>query len=112
MSNPEIHPAVREAVKAGFMSYTLVTDTVVLEVIGHTAQTLTLRSTLHGDVVESNGASYPVTWTEALPNPDGKVYKVRVNRHGGFNAPGAVNRSLHPTHTIEGVPVSRRDWSF
>lgn len=101
-----------------FVSTTLVTDTVIYEVIAISAsgKTITLRTTKDGEFKhsESNGSPYPVVYTERVPNEDGDTFTVRRSKSGFFGGGkgGRIGRSLRLAHRIEGKPVRRVDYSF
>lgn len=97
-----------------FVQYALVTDTVVLEVVDKTAKTLKLRGTQRGEVVRTDnidGNPWPVQWTEAVPNPDGPVFKFRERKNGGFRAAETYGQ-VTPALIVEGVPATRVDYRF
>ncbi len=98
-----------------FVTYSLVTDTVVLEVIdiSPSGKTLTLRECSHGEAVhsEDNGSPYPVVYTAAVPNPYGRTITTRRGKAGYFTVRG-LPRNYRPARLIDGVPVERVDYSF
>lgn len=99
-----------------YLSYTLVTDTVVVEVIKVTDKGIVVRRTKTGDVVrrDFNGGPYPVVYAAAVPNPDGATKRVMLSKEGRFKVAGSTGgRSTYrPATTIDGVPVTRVDLSF
>lgn len=115
----EVIPAVEVEV-GDFVSSTLVTDTVVFEVIdiSPSGKTITIRSTRTGDVVarESNGSPYPIVYNEALSNPNGDTFRLRRRKSGRFGGSGRdgdpTGRSLVKCRRIDGKPVKRTDYSF
>lgn len=97
-----------------FLSEPLVSDTVVWEVTKVTAKTITVRSTVAGQVVESDhrdGNPFPVNYSRVLPDPGGIVRTLRVRTDGTVRL-GAHRgaRPMYPTPRRGGVPVQRRDW--
>ena len=107
-------------VKAGdFLSESLVTDTLVYEVVKVTAKTVTVRPTTSGGPVHEDEAcdkgahGLSVVWEEQVTNPEAETRTLRVRKDQTIrmgNHAGA--RPLYPTRKINGVPVQRRDWRF
>lgn len=107
-------------IQAGdFLSESLVTDTIVYEVVKVTAQTATIRhtdstGTTHEDPHCDKGANgLSVQWEGCKPNPDAETRRLHIRKDGTLrigNHTGA--RPLRPTRTIDGQPVARRDWRF
>lgn len=95
-----------------FVSHTLVTDTRVYEVVKVTPKTITLRPTSTGDVLESDGAPYPVVYREAVRQPySGSDKVLRVRKDGTYR----VDDWAHPltiARMIDGKPVSRTDYKM
>lgn len=104
MSTPDISAS-------RFVSQTLVTDTAVHEVVGRTAKTITIRDTREGRVMRAFGPHSTVIATEALSDPDAKTRVLRLRADGTFRTASWAN-PLRPASTVDGVPVSVRDWSF
>lgn len=102
-----------------FLAALLVTDTVVYEIVGRTAQTLKLRHTRDGervtrDTLVDGGTSPecpPVLWTEQVPDPDGRVHVVRRRKDGTYRLHRSAN-ALRPCTEIDGRPVRRTDYRF
>ena len=98
-----------------FLQYTLVTDTVVVEVVKKTDKTLWLRTTQVGEKVRVDnvdGNPYPVIYDEILANPEtGKVFKLRERKNGGFRYAETYG-TIYPATTIDGVPVKRTDYRY
>lgn len=94
-----------------YVAQTLVTDTMVWEIIGRTPKGLKLRSTRSGGTVETDGNSPPVVWTEQLSDPDGLVKSVRLRQDGTYRTGQGAN-PLHPCRMIDGKPVSRTDYKW
>lgn len=115
----EVIPAVEVEV-GDFVSSTLVTDTIVFEVVAISAsgKTITIRRTKTGDVVEreDNGSPYPVVYSEAVSDPNGDTFRLRRNKRGRFGGSGRdgdpTGRSLVKCRRIDGKPVKRVDYSF
>ena len=107
-------------VKVGdFLSESLVTDTLVYEVVKVTPKTVTVRPTLSGEKVHedeacdktSNGLG--VVWQEQVPNPDAKARTLRVRKDGTIRAGSHVGASpFYPTSKVNGVPVRRVDYRY
>lgn len=101
-----------------FLSYTLVTDTVVLEVVGVSASgnSITVRETADGEVLErdtSSGSPYPVVYIEAVPAPEVKPRTLRRRKNGRFGVPmGSRPAFVSPAPTRDGRPVRRVDYRF
>jgi hypothetical protein len=96
-----------------FVTETLVTDTVTYEIIGRTAKTITIRTTISGDVVKSQdpGSGYPQVWCEAISDPEGATYTLRLRKDGTYRRATWAN-ALRPAAVIDGKPVSYTDYSF
>lgn len=109
-------------VKVGdFLSQALVTDTLVYEVIKATAKTITLRECKRGELVhkEYSGGDFPISFTQALPDPDGEVIvckerKLRSGKGGHYTTDRSSSRPnwLRVAKTIEGQPVYRTDYRY
>lgn len=97
-----------------FVSYTLVTDTQVYEVVKRTPHTATLRRTRPGENLRSenrDGNPYPVVHTEAVSDPTGPTQVVRRRKDGTFRI-ADWSRPLRPATEIDGKPVTRTDYRF
>lgn len=107
-------------VKAGdFLSESLVTDTLVYEVVKVTAKTVTVRPTTGGGPVHedehcdkgANGLS--VVWEERVTKPEAKTRTLRVRKDGTIRTGSHVGASpFYPTRKVNGVPVRRVDYRF
>lgn len=94
-----------------YLSETLVTDTIVYEIVGRTAKTLTLRKMRHGDLarkVNHGGNPYPCVWEYAVPG-DGPTITVRLRKDGTYRT-GQGGRPLRPATKIDGRPVIYTDY--
>lgn len=95
-----------------FVSHMLVTDSVVYEVVKVTPKTITVRPTSAGDVLQTDGAPYPVVYREAVRQPySGSDRVVRLRKDGTYRM-GDWARPLHLARMIDGKPVSKTDYSF
>lgn len=97
-----------------FISQTLVTDTVVYEVIDKTPKTILVRETTSGDVLlreESGNSNFPIVWTEARRFVVGKTYRLRLRKDGTFRISGWAN-PLRKARLIDGKPARKTDYSF
>lgn len=97
-----------------FVQYAMVTDTVILEVVGKTAKTLWLRGAQRGEVVRTDnidGNPYPVQWVAAEPNPEGLTFKLRERKDGGFRIAETYGRITEAVK-LDGVPVFKTDYRF
>lgn len=107
------HPA--QTFSAGDMLVEmLVTDSVGWEVVATTAQTLTIRRTKTGKIVQSDnleGNPYPLVWEEMVPNPDAQQHVVRRRGDGTFRVDRGA-RPLFAAPVIDGIPVTRTDHRF
>lgn len=112
-------PITREVKVGDFLSESLVTDSIVYEVIKVTPKTVTVRSTQDGESFHddercdktANGLG--VVWTERVSNPEGSTRTLRVRKDGTVRSGSHVGaRPFYPTNKIDGKPVSRRDWRF
>lgn len=100
-----------------FMSETLVTDSVVYEVVKITAKTVTLRTTSRGEkfqedtACDKGGHGLSVVWEEQVSNPEGATYSLRVRKDGSIRMGShAGSRPLYPSATIDGKPARRVDY--
>jgi hypothetical protein len=94
-----------------FLAETLWTDTRVYEVVRVTARTITVRSTMAGEILDrrDDGSGFPTVWTEALSDPDGYVKTVRVRKDGTVRT-GQGARPMRPAGDIDGRPVTYTDY--
>ena len=107
-------------VKAGdFLSESLVTDTIVYEVIKVTKATITVRKTIGTDIshkdphCDEGGHGLSVQWEEVKPWHNGWTKTFRVRKDQTIRSGSHVGaRPFYPTKKINGVPVQRRDWRF
>lgn len=110
------HGETDEVAVGDFLSELLVTDTIVWEVTKITPKTVTVRSTTNGETIKNDhrgGNPYPVSYTEALANPEGRIKTLRVRKDGSIrNGSHARVSALYPTPRINGKPASRTDYSF
>lgn len=107
-------------VKAGdFLSESLVTDTLVYEVVKVTAKTVTVRPTMSGGPVHEDEAcdkgahGLSVVWEEQVTKPEAETRTLRVRKDGTIRAGSHVGaRPFYPTRKVNGVPVRRVDYRF
>lgn len=108
-----------EVAVGDYLSESLVTDSIVWEVVKVTAKTVGLRRTAAGDQITedsrcdkgANGLS--VVWEERVPAPGAEVKTYRVRKDGTVRAGDwAGARPFYPTPRVNGKPVQRRDWRF
>lgn len=93
-----------------YVAETLVTDTVIYQIVGRTARTLTIRATRDGAVTKRDnigGNPYPVVFIAAEPDPGGAVFTVRLRKDGTYRLAGG--RPLRP---VVGDPVRRVDYRY
>lgn len=102
-----------------FLSESLVTDTIVYEVIKVTAKSVTLRSTIAGAKVHEDkhcdkGAyGLSVVWQERVSNENGYTLTLRLRKDGSLRSGSHAGAfPLYPAHTENGKPVSRCDNRF
>ena len=107
-------------VKAGdFLSESLVTDTLVYEVVKVTAKTVTVRRMMSGGPVHEDtrcdkGAhGLSVVWEEQVTKPEAETRTLRVRKDGTIRAGSHVGASpFYQTTKVNGVPVRRVDYRF
>lgn len=107
-------------VQAGdFLSESLVTDTLVWEVVKVTAKTVTVRATTgtgveHVDTsCDVGGHGTRVVWEEQASNPDFIAKTLRVRKDGTIRTGDhAGARPLRLSTMIDGQPVRRIDYRF
>lgn len=107
-------------VKVGdFLAESLVTDTLVWEVIKITAKTVTVRATTGTGVVHKDEAcdttpnGLGVVWEEQAGNPDFITKTLRVRKDGSIrNGDHAGVRPLRPATMVNGQPCRRIDYRF
>ena len=103
----------KHSVKVGdFLAYTMVTDTIIYEVVAVTEHTIKIRLTEdgpnHWKGDETNG--YPIVYTQQVSNPRSQTVTKRANKDGRFRA--TPSRMFYPAPMHEGVPVRKVDYSF
>ena len=118
-TNGQRTPVTAEVKAGDFLSESLVTDTLVYQVVKVTKATVTIRRTRGGEQITEDDAcdkgahGLSVVWTEQVPNPDAETRTLRVRKDGSVRMGShAGARPLYPTRKINGVPVQRRDWRF
>lgn len=108
-------PFTPETVEVGdFVSYTMVTDTQVYEVVAKTAKTITVRRARDGDFKESKhegGNPYPLVWTGQVADPDAEPRVLRWRKDGTIRSHRSGNPFRFAT-VIEGHPVRYTDYRF
>jgi hypothetical protein len=98
-----------------FVQYTMVTDTVVYEVVKVTAKTITVRPTIDGprtwrcELVDHN--DYPVIRTEQVVDETQPVKVLRRRQDGTYRLCDSAS-PLRPPYMVEGVPVRKTDYRF
>ena len=102
-----------------FLSESLVTDSIVWEVVKVTPKSVTLRPTTEGDEITedescdkgANGLS--VVWNERVSNPNAETRTLRVRKDGTIRFGSHVGaRPMYRTPMKNGKPVARRDNRF
>ena len=116
-TNGQRTPVTAEIKAGDFLSESLVTDTLVYEVVKVTAKTITVRPTTGGGPVHedercdkgANGLS--VVWEEQVAKPEAKTRTLRVRKDGTIRSGSHVGaRPFYPTRKVNGVPVRRVDY--
>ena len=105
-------------VKAGdFLSESLVTDTLVYEVVKVTAKTVTVRRTMTGDKFTKDTAcdeganGLAVTWEEQVINPHAEARTLRLRKDGTIRSGSHVGASpFRPAKLVDGKPARRVDY--
>ena len=100
-----------------YLSESLVTDTIIWEVVKVTAKTVTIRTTQDaGEITEDtrvDKAPMPVLWEARKANPAGRTQTLRVRKDGSVRlGDHAGSRPLYPARMINGKPVRRVDYRF
>ena len=100
-----------------FLSESLVTDTIVWEVVKVTAKTVTIRTTRDaGEFTEDTAvdkAPMPVVWEAREANPAGATKTLRVRKDGSVRIGDHAGSSpLRPAPMVNGKPVRRIDYRF
>jgi hypothetical protein len=102
-----------------FLSESLVTDSIVWEVVKVTPKSVTLRPTIEGDEItedencDKGAYGLSVVWTEQKSNPEAKARTLRVRKDGTVRFGNHVGaRPMYRTPMKNGKPVSRRDWRY
>lgn len=90
-----------------FVTETLVTDTLVYEVLETTAKTMTIRSMARGEQVYHNGEPLPVIGLKAVSDPNGYVKVVRLRKDGTYRTGNGMNPLRVTTN-----PVFMTDYKF
>ena len=117
--NGQRTPVTAEVKVGDFLSESLVTDTLVYEVVKVTAKTVTVRPTMSGGPVHEDEAcdkgahGLSVMWEEQVTKPEAETRTLRVRKDGSVRSGSHVGaRPFYPTHKVNGVPVRRVDWRF
>ena len=91
-------------------AYTLVTDTVVYDVVSTTAKTITVRPRLGTDTildrVNHDGNPYPVLTLATASTPDADTRTLRLRKDGTYR----MSRSSNPMRFYDGDPGRRVDY--
>lgn len=106
MTTPQITPDTQ------FLSELLWTDTIVWEIVKRTVKTITVRSTMTGEVLSRenrDGNPYPCVFSEALSDPEGIVHVLRLRQDGTYRM-GASGKPMRPAQMIDGKPVRFADY--
>ena len=90
-----------------FVTETLVTDTVVYEVLDITAKTMTIRSMTRGEQVYHNGEQLPVIGLKGVSDPLGDVKVVRLRKDGTYR----TGRGMNPLRATT-EPVFMTDYKY
>lgn len=98
-----------------FLSESLVTDTIIWEVVKVTAKTVTIRSTKDaGEFTEDtrvDKAPMPVVWEAREADPAGRTKTLRVRKDGSVRlGDHAGSRPLRPAPMVNGKPARRVDY--
>ena len=106
-----------EVAVGDFLSESLVTDTLVYEVVKVTKATVTVRRTMSGGPVHEDEAcdkgahGLSVVWEEQVTKPEAETRTLRVRKDGTIRAGNHVGaRPFYPTRKVNGVPVRRVDY--
>ena len=117
--NGQRTPQTAEVKVGDFLSESLVTDTLVYEVVKVTAKTVTVRPTTSGGPVHEDehcdkGAhGLSVVWEEQVSKPEAETRTLRVRKDGSVRSGShAGARPFYPTRKVNGVPVRRVDYRF
>ena len=115
--NGERIPVTHEVQPGDYLSESLVTDTLVYEVVKVTAKTVTVRRMMSGGPVHEDEAcdkgahGLSVVWEEQVANPNAETRTLRVRKDGTIRAGSHVGASpFYPTRKVNGVPVRRVDY--
>lgn len=118
-TNGQRTPVTVDVQAGDFLSESLVTDTLVYEVVKVTAKTVTVRRTMTGGPVHEDqhcgkGAhGLSVMWEEQVTKPEAETRTLRVRKDGTIRAGSHAGASpFYPTHKVNGVPVRRVDYRF
>jgi len=98
-----------------YLTETLVTDTVVYQVVARTASTIRVRRTRETGERWADGRcdvgahGLTVQWCAVAPDADDTPRTVRRRKDGTYRAGGPSSRPLRDAPTVGGVPVRRVD---
>lgn len=103
-----------------YLAESLVTDTRIYEVVGVTPKGIRLRTTQdmpevtpEEDTRVDQVPGLPVLNIAVCPDPNGKVYLLRVRKDGSVRMGShAGAHPLRPARMINGMPVRRIDYRF
>ena len=108
-----------EVAVGDFLSESLVTDTLVYEVVKVTKATVTVRRTMSGGPVHEDEAcdkgahGLSVMWEEQVTKPEAETRTLRVRKDQTIRAGSHVGASpFYPTRKVNGVPVRRVDYRY
>ena len=108
-----------EVAVGDFLSESLVTDTLVYEVVKVTKATVTVRRTMSGGPVHEDEAcdkgahGLSVVWEEQVTNPEAETRTLRVRKDQTIRSGShAGARPFYPTTRINGVPARRIDYRY
>ena len=118
-SNGQRTPVTAEVKAGDFLSESLVTDTLVYEVVKVTAKTVTVRPTMSGGAIyddercDKGAHGLSVVWEEQVTKPEAETRTLRVRKDGTIRAGSHVGaRPFYPARKVNGVPVRRVDYRF
>ena len=118
-TNGQRTPVTAEVKAGDFLSESLVTDTLVYQVVKVTKATVTVRRMMSGGPVHEDqhcdkGAhGLSVAWEEQVANPNAETRTLRVRKDGTIRAGSHVGaRPFYPARKVNGVPVRRVDYRW
>lgn len=95
-----------------FVQFRMVTDTAVYEIVkvSPSGKSMTVRSCIDGDTLDTDGGAYPIIEVEQRSNPNGREYTLRLRKNGTWKMNDYS--TLTPANRIDGKPVRHINYTM